>query len=325
MTGLKPQSRQPRAAGGGDRPHDPPAGLPQPPRLGPPLPSLALPCPLLPCLLRHGHPREPPADRRADARQLARPGRPRQPRLVSHPPGRHPQRGGRERRQPGLHAVARTSLPTSLVLRSFWRPLRARQARARLARAAGEARACVSRLAGGRSDAHHARAHARAFLCLALCWLNIRTRPSPLAPVCSPPQRVVVGQTAMTTGCGASRLAWPTSLPEHQGPRLTVPLWALFPPYSPPLHLPARDVASRLQNPALLSLLSQNLDGDHSLALPPAIRRRVQGLKGVQAEHAKIESEFQLEILALEKKVRPRLLLPAPARASRRISTGWLG
>lgn len=56
-----------------------------------------------------------------------------------------------------------------------------------------------------------------------------------------------------------------------------------------------------MQNPNLLSLLAAN----NAESVSPAIRKRVQGLKGVQAEHAKIESEFQLEILALEKKVRP--------------------
>lgn len=39
--------------------------------------------------------------------------------------------------------------------------------------------------------------------------------------------------------------------------------------------------------------------------LPPAVQKRVEGLKGVQQEHAKVESELQLEILALEKKVGP--------------------
>lgn len=59
------------------------------------------------------------------------------------------------------------------------------------------------------------------------------------------------------------------------------------------------------QNPNFLSLLAQNQQGADASSLPPAIRKRVQGLQGVQAEHAKIESEFQLEILALEKKVSP--------------------
>lgn len=37
-------------------------------------------------------------------------------------------------------------------------------------------------------------------------------------------------------------------------------------------------------------------------SLPPAVRRRVAGLKGIQQEHAKLEAEFQEEVLALEKK-----------------------
>lgn len=37
-------------------------------------------------------------------------------------------------------------------------------------------------------------------------------------------------------------------------------------------------------------------------SLPPAVRRRVAGLKGVQKEHTKLEGEFQEEVLQLEKK-----------------------
>lgn len=37
-------------------------------------------------------------------------------------------------------------------------------------------------------------------------------------------------------------------------------------------------------------------------SLPQAVRTRINGLKGVQVAHAKIETEFQLEILKLEKK-----------------------
>lgn len=37
-------------------------------------------------------------------------------------------------------------------------------------------------------------------------------------------------------------------------------------------------------------------------SLPAPVRRRVAGLKGVQKEHAKLESEFQEEVLELEKK-----------------------
>ena len=37
-------------------------------------------------------------------------------------------------------------------------------------------------------------------------------------------------------------------------------------------------------------------------SLPTPVRRRVAGLKGVQKEHAKLEAEFQEEVLQLEKK-----------------------
>lgn len=37
--------------------------------------------------------------------------------------------------------------------------------------------------------------------------------------------------------------------------------------------------------------------------LPPQVKKRITGLKGIQQQHAKIENEFQLEILELEKKV----------------------
>ena len=37
-------------------------------------------------------------------------------------------------------------------------------------------------------------------------------------------------------------------------------------------------------------------------SLPAPVRRRISGLKGVQKEHAKLEAEFQEEVLQLEKK-----------------------
>ena len=37
-------------------------------------------------------------------------------------------------------------------------------------------------------------------------------------------------------------------------------------------------------------------------SLPPQVRRRVAGLKGVQKEHSKLEAEFQEEVLQLEKR-----------------------
>jgi nucleosome assembly protein 1-like 1 len=41
-------------------------------------------------------------------------------------------------------------------------------------------------------------------------------------------------------------------------------------------------------------------------SLDPAVRQRVDGLKGVQAEQSKFETEFQMEVLALEKKYAER-------------------
>lgn len=37
-------------------------------------------------------------------------------------------------------------------------------------------------------------------------------------------------------------------------------------------------------------------------SLPPQVKRRVSGLKGIQKEHSKLEAEFQEEVLQLEKK-----------------------
>jgi nucleosome assembly protein 1-like 1 len=37
-------------------------------------------------------------------------------------------------------------------------------------------------------------------------------------------------------------------------------------------------------------------------SLPPNVRRRIDGLRGVQKEHSKLESQFQEEVLELEKK-----------------------
>jgi nucleosome assembly protein 1-like 1 len=63
------------------------------------------------------------------------------------------------------------------------------------------------------------------------------------------------------------------------------------------------------QNPALLALAQGKLAGlvgkpsGYINSLPTSVRRRIDGLKGIQAEHSKVESEFQLAILDLEKKV----------------------
>ncbi|BEI89766.1 uncharacterized protein CcaverHIS019_0211280 [Cutaneotrichosporon cavernicola] len=61
-------------------------------------------------------------------------------------------------------------------------------------------------------------------------------------------------------------------------------------------------------NPALLALAQHKLGAlvgrpsGYIESLPPAVRRRIDGLKGLQVEHSKIESEFQLAILEVEKK-----------------------
>ncbi|CCG84381.1 protein of unknown function [Taphrina deformans PYCC 5710] len=69
------------------------------------------------------------------------------------------------------------------------------------------------------------------------------------------------------------------------------------------------NIASALaSNPQLVSMIQGKL-GDlvgrssgYIESLPAPVRRRINGLKGVQAEHAKLEAKFQEEILALEKK-----------------------
>lgn len=62
------------------------------------------------------------------------------------------------------------------------------------------------------------------------------------------------------------------------------------------------------QNPKLVSMIQGKLgtlvgrSSGYVESLPAPVRRRVAGLKGVQKEHAKLESEFQEEVLQLEKK-----------------------
>lgn len=62
------------------------------------------------------------------------------------------------------------------------------------------------------------------------------------------------------------------------------------------------------QNPALVSMMQAKLSGlvgrssGYVENLPANVRRRVAGLKGVQKEHAKLEAQFQEEVLELEKK-----------------------
>ena len=62
------------------------------------------------------------------------------------------------------------------------------------------------------------------------------------------------------------------------------------------------------QNPKLRSMIQGKLDtlvgrsSGYVESLPASVRRRVAGLKGVQKEHAKLEGDFQEEVLQLEKK-----------------------
>lgn len=72
---------------------------------------------------------------------------------------------------------------------------------------------------------------------------------------------------------------------------------------------PLVDLAAALQgNPALNAMIQNKLTGlvgrssGYLESLPPHVKRRIEGLKGVQVEHAKVEAEFQKEILELEKR-----------------------
>lgn len=62
------------------------------------------------------------------------------------------------------------------------------------------------------------------------------------------------------------------------------------------------------QNPALVSMMQAKLgsligrSSGYVESLPAVVRRRVTGLKGIQKDHAKLEAEFQEEVLQLEKK-----------------------
>jgi len=66
--------------------------------------------------------------------------------------------------------------------------------------------------------------------------------------------------------------------------------------------------AALLKNPALVNMIQSKLSGlvgqssGYVENLPADVRKRVAGLKGVQKEHAKLESQFQEEVLQLEKK-----------------------
>lgn len=62
------------------------------------------------------------------------------------------------------------------------------------------------------------------------------------------------------------------------------------------------------RNPGLVSMIQGKLgslvgrSSGYIESLPVSVRRRVAGLKGVQKEHAKLEAQFQEEVLELEKK-----------------------
>ncbi|EJT76249.1 nucleosome assembly protein [Gaeumannomyces tritici R3-111a-1] len=62
------------------------------------------------------------------------------------------------------------------------------------------------------------------------------------------------------------------------------------------------------QNPKLVEMIQGRLGGligrssGYIESLPPQIKRRVAGLKGIQKDHSKLEAEFQEEVLQLEKK-----------------------
>ncbi|SPN98872.1 probable nucleosome assembly protein I [Cephalotrichum gorgonifer] len=62
------------------------------------------------------------------------------------------------------------------------------------------------------------------------------------------------------------------------------------------------------QDPRILQMIQGRLgslvgrSSGYVESLPTSVRRRVAGLKGIQKEHAKLEAEFQEEVLELEKK-----------------------
>jgi nucleosome assembly protein 1-like 1 len=62
------------------------------------------------------------------------------------------------------------------------------------------------------------------------------------------------------------------------------------------------------QNPHLANLIHGKLNGlvgrssGYIESLPPVVRRRISGLKGIQQEHSKLEVQLQEEVLELEKK-----------------------
>jgi nucleosome assembly protein 1-like 1 len=62
------------------------------------------------------------------------------------------------------------------------------------------------------------------------------------------------------------------------------------------------------QNPAMVEMMQRKLNhligksSGYIENLPADVRRRINGLKGIQKEHAKLEAQFQEEVLELEKK-----------------------
>lgn len=65
-------------------------------------------------------------------------------------------------------------------------------------------------------------------------------------------------------------------------------------------------------NPALAGIIQSKLAGlvgrssGYIESLPPHLKRRVEGLKGIHVDHTKIEAEFQKKILELEKEFAQR-------------------
>lgn len=62
------------------------------------------------------------------------------------------------------------------------------------------------------------------------------------------------------------------------------------------------------KNPALVAMMEQKLgtlvgrSSGYIESLPEPVKKRVTGLKGIQKDHAKLEAQFQEEVLQLEKK-----------------------
>lgn len=69
-----------------------------------------------------------------------------------------------------------------------------------------------------------------------------------------------------------------------------------------------RVVSGLANNPALLSMIQGKLGtlvgrpSGYIASLPPVVRTRISGLKGIQKQHTNLEADFRREILELEKK-----------------------